>query len=180
MLEMEIVCRAKEYIDKLANGINPLDNQPLKDEDVVNDVRLSRCFFCVSNVLREVIENGGVKKSKKYLKNFSISDTALDNFQYSDEPISVTHIVNRINELINQNEMKKLSYKVVTTWLKGIGLIEDANGRYGKARMCPTETGKEMGISIERRVGTRGEYYATYYNLKAQEFIINHVQSFTE
>ena len=52
MEDFDVLCRAKMYIDKLANGINPLDNQPLKEDDVVNNVRLSRCFFYVADVLR--------------------------------------------------------------------------------------------------------------------------------
>lgn len=45
MEEMEILKRAKSYIDCLANGINPLVNQPIKEDDLVNNVKLSRCFF---------------------------------------------------------------------------------------------------------------------------------------
>ena len=66
MEDFEVLCRAKTCIDKLANGINPLNNEPVEENDVVNNVRLSRCFFYVSDVLRRVIENGGfVQKPKK-------------------------------------------------------------------------------------------------------------------
>lgn len=60
MTELETLERAKIYMEKLANGINPIDGSVIPDEDVVNNVRLSRCFFYVSDVLRQVIENGGV------------------------------------------------------------------------------------------------------------------------
>ena len=65
MEEFELLCRAKTYIDKLANGINPLNDQLLDENDVVNNVRLSRCFFYVSDILRQVIENGGVGATEK-------------------------------------------------------------------------------------------------------------------
>ncbi|MBR2375080.1 MAG: hypothetical protein IKA88_02195 [Clostridia bacterium] len=178
MEEFEILCRAKTYIDKLANGINPINDQLLEEDDIVNNVRLSRCFFYVSDILRQVIENGGfVKKAKNKREPFSISDEKLNDFAYSEDPIPITHIVRRINDLIDKNEMKKLSYRIVLDGLKEVGLLEDANGRYGNTRNCPTEMGKEIGISIERRIGNRGEYFATYYNRNAQEFIINHIQS---
>ena len=150
----------------------------MPDGDIVNNVRLSRCFFYVSDILRQVIENGGlVSKSKRKRMAFSISEEELVNYEYSDEPISITNVVKRINNLINQNEIKGLSYKVVSKWLKTIGMLEDSNGKYGNARTCPTKAGEELGITIERRIGNRGEYFATYYNRNAQEFIINHVQS---
>ena len=52
MTELEKVAYAKTFIDKLANGINPIDDQPVAENDVINNVRLSRCFFYVSDVLR--------------------------------------------------------------------------------------------------------------------------------
>ena len=50
MTELEKIKRAKMYMDKLANGINLLDDTVVPDEDIVNQVRLSRCFFFVSDV----------------------------------------------------------------------------------------------------------------------------------
>ena len=64
MTELEKIEYAKSFIDKLANGINPLDDSPIPDNDIANNVRLSRCFFYVSDILRQVIENGGVQPAK--------------------------------------------------------------------------------------------------------------------
>lgn len=44
MTELEKMQRAKMYIDKLANGINPIDDAAAPENDVINNVRLSRCF----------------------------------------------------------------------------------------------------------------------------------------
>ena len=52
MTELEKIVYAKSFIDKLANGINPLDDTLIPDGDVVNNVRLSRCFFYVSSILQ--------------------------------------------------------------------------------------------------------------------------------
>ena len=50
MTELEKIAYAKSFIDKLANGINPLDDTPIPDDDIANNVRLSRCFFlCVGH-----------------------------------------------------------------------------------------------------------------------------------
>ena len=60
MTELEKIAYAKSFIDKLANGVNPIDDSTIPDSDIVNNVRLSRCFFYVSDILRQVIENGGI------------------------------------------------------------------------------------------------------------------------
>lgn len=45
MTELEKIAYAKTYIEKLANGINPLTNQAVPDDDIINNVRISRCLF---------------------------------------------------------------------------------------------------------------------------------------
>ena len=59
MTELEKMQRAKMYLDKLANGIDPISDREMPDDTVLNQVRLSRCLFYVSVILRQVIENGG-------------------------------------------------------------------------------------------------------------------------
>ena len=45
MTELEILERAKMYVDKLANGVNPLNDDPVKDDDVINNVRINSPNF---------------------------------------------------------------------------------------------------------------------------------------
>ena len=49
MTELETMERAKMYMEKLANGINPIDDSAVPEADIVNNVRLSRCFFYVAD-----------------------------------------------------------------------------------------------------------------------------------
>ena len=60
MTELEKIAYAKSFIDKLANGINPLEDTPIPEDDIVNNVRLSRCFFYVSDLLRQVYDDRSV------------------------------------------------------------------------------------------------------------------------
>ena len=178
MEEMEMLARAKMYMDKLANGINPITDEEVAEDDAINNVRLSRCFFYVADVLQKVIENGGTEKKRRATKPpFSITEEQLAGYPYSSTPLSITHIVERINNLVDLNKMEKLTYRAITAWLREMGLLEDADGRYGKAKTCPSESGIGVGISVEKRSGRDGEYYAVVYNREAQEFIINHLQS---
>ena len=38
MTELEKIAYAKSFIDRLANGFNPLDNSPLAEGDIANNV----------------------------------------------------------------------------------------------------------------------------------------------
>lgn len=176
MTELEKVAYAKSFIDKLADGINPLDGTPIPDGDIANNVRLTRCFFYVSDILRQVIENGGTAPPKKKSKSsFSITQEQLSHYPYSETPISISEIAKKINALIDTEQMKQLSYKQLTSWLLSINALTEqptANGKYQKR---PTEPGKQLGISLETRNGMNGEYQVVVYNKEAQAFILDNI-----
>ena len=176
MTELEKIEYAKSFIDKLANGINPLDDYPIPDNDIANNVRLSRCFFYVSDILRQVIENGGTTSSKKKTKNaFNITQEQLSRFSYSETPISISEIAKKINELVDTEQMKQLSYRQLTTWLISINALTEQPTVNGKAQKRPTETGRQLGISLETRNGMSGEYQVVVYNKDAQVFILDNI-----
>lgn len=56
MTELEVMQRAKMYMDKLAQGIDPITGNEMPEDSVLNQVRLARCFFYVSGVLQQVID----------------------------------------------------------------------------------------------------------------------------
>lgn len=182
MTELEKIQRARMYIDKLANGINPIDNTEVPEGDVINNVRLSRCFFFVSDVLRQVIENGGVSpaaKNKKSSKKLPlvIPFEKREQFHYSEQPIPVSEIAKRVNEFVDDERMKKLTYPSILSWLTEAGLLEWTVTPEGKHTKHPTEAGKENGISVEERMGSNGPYQAAVYNRDAQHLIIDNLDA---
>ena len=179
MTELEKIAYAKTFIDKLANGINPLNDQPIPDGDIVNNVRLSRCFFYVSDILRQVCENGGVTKPKRVRRiAFALPIECLDKFEYSREPISISSVVGRINALIVDERMKPLSYRQVCQWLINIGMVEYIGELDGKRVLRPTEAGLKMGISLETRKSQyNNEYQVVVYNESMQRFIVDNIDS---
>ena len=75
MTEQEKLHRAKHYIDSLANGVNPLDGTLIPEQDIVNNVKISRCLFFVSDVLRKQLDGHEPKKvSEKDKKLFYITE----------------------------------------------------------------------------------------------------------
>ena len=110
--------RAKAYIDQLANGINPIDGTCVADSDVINNVRISRCLFYVSDILKRVIDNGGSISKKKVAKGpFFLPSEAVNGFRFSKAPITVSEIVKRINSLADSERCCQLKLTSVTTWL---------------------------------------------------------------
>ena len=165
-------------MEKLANGINPIDGSVIPDEDVVNNVRLSRCFFYVSDVLRQVIENGGVTPQKKSKKEpFSLTIEQREAFDFSAAPIPISEISKRINMLSANANMSTLSYAAIRDWLMSLGMLEHALDGNGKNVARPTPQGESTGIALEARNGANGPYFVVVYNLAAQHFILDNLDA---
>ena len=111
MTELEKIAYAKTFIEKLAQGISPLDNTPIPEGEIVNNVRLARCFFYVAQVLGRVCENGGldVPKPQEPLnsgsgRSVSLTREDLSRFEYSDKPIALGEMHKRVIALAPQGK----------------------------------------------------------------------------
>lgn len=183
MTELETLERSKMYMEKLANGIHPITGAVLPDEDVINDVRLSRCFFYIADILRQVIEHGGVvpqKKSTAKKLAFSLPVEARSAVDLSPSPIPASEIARRINELIDQETMSKLSYRAITDWLISIELLEETVSSSKKLTKRPTPQGESLGIFLETRTGHRGPYVVALYTPAAQQFVVDNLDAIIE
>lgn len=178
MTELETLNHAKAYMEKLARGINPLDDSIIPDNDVVNNVRLSRCFFYVADVLRQVIDNGGITKQPKGKKlPFYLTAEQREAFAFSEDPLTISEVANRVNDLIAMDIMVRFSRTTLTEWLLSIGLIQAELQENGTLSKKPTAEGERLGITLENRVGNNGVFRVVVYNMDAQHFIIDNIDS---
>lgn len=182
MTNIEIMQRAKAYIEKMANGVNPITGQPIPEYETLNDVRISRCLFYVADVLRQVIENGGEVAAKKSSKKqpFMIIREQLQQFEFSTKPIPVSEITRRINVLVDHNDMVNLKYKSITDYLINSGLLALVEFHDGSKGREPTAMGRQIGISVEERMGQQGVYRVVVYNEEAQHFILDNFEGILE
>ena len=180
MTELEKIAYAKSFIDKLANGINPIDDTPIPDGDISNNVRLSRCFFYVSDILRQVIDNGGTvtnQSAKVRKQEFTLTSSERARLLVSEKAVTVTEIANYLNSNINQETTKKITGASINDWLMSIGLLEIVKLQNGKQRKQPTVQGNEMGIFVDERNGQFGQYYVVLFTSDAQQLIYDNIEA---
>ena len=180
MTELEKIEYAKSFIDKLANGINPLDGTVLPEDDIANNVRMSRCFFFVSDVLRQVIENGGITPaaSERVRKTeFHLTEEEKSTLQVSSLPVYVSDISKYLNTVIDVSRTKKISAIAINNWLSAIGALEDSQMPNGKSKRVPTELGLSLGIIAEERTGQYGQYTAILFSPHAQQYIYDNLEA---
>lgn len=181
MTELEMINRAKTYIDKLANGVNPLTDEPVSENDIVNNVRISRCFFYISDLLRRFAEGGFPEAAKKGKKQpFIITEEQRKRFEFSETPISVSEIARRFNAAVNTEGAVQMRYSGITFWLIESGLLSVDRREDGREVKLPTSAGMELGISQEVRSGANGSYTVVVYNENAQRYIVDNIDAILE
>jgi len=170
--ELEKLERARLYIEQLANGIDPISGLEMPEDSVLNQVRLSRCFFYAADVLGQAVVREK-KAAKIPLMPFSLPEELRVRIPIEPNRM-ITHFMGDINALIDETVMSKLKVAAFTKWLTDQGCLrEDLYN--GKRRKVPTEKGRAAGITDEPRQGQFGSYTATLYNEDAQRLMVAHL-----
>ena len=165
---------AKVWIEKLANGINPLNDELVKDDDIINNVHISRCLFYVAELLGEKVPEAKVEVENR--KAFFLSSKEAANI-YISAPNGIANFVKLVNGYI-PSDMKPLSATLVIKWLRKEGILQEVLKGDGHKTNLPTEKGKSLGIVIEFHKNAEGlGHQRVVYSINAQRFILNNIES---
>ncbi|MCD8069180.1 MAG: hypothetical protein LUE87_09905 [Lachnospiraceae bacterium] len=166
------------YVERIADGKNPVTGLDAGTDTVLNDPNVIRCMFFIRELLEGVRCNGGYIGSRP--KKSELADFPLDvlqSYTYREDK-TITRLVEQLNEPADENQYRKLSYKPTLQWLHVNGfLLDDFHTELGKNVTEPTEKGLRTGIQSERRRSMAGaEYIRVIYGKKAQEFIVQNLE----
>ena len=177
-IDMKKLETAIVYLQRIAEGNNPINNLPAGEDSILNNPNVIRCMYFVKDVLEEVKRNGGYigKKAKKGDKlDFPVE--TLESFTYREDK-SISKLVDQLNEGLDDNVYKKISYKPITQWLKLNGFLQKEDSReFKKVITLPTQKGEQIGIRAEKRDNSRGvDYMLLIYGKQAQEYIVQNLE----
>ena len=178
MTELETMQRAKMYMEKLAQGIDPITGQALPEDSPLNNVRLARCFFYVSGVLDKVIQNDGHVGAKPKLNrsDFVITPQQLASVTVPAQPLRISEFTELLHQAAGGDPlMRKPSTTLITNWLLEKGFLQKVTGADGKSQRLPTAAGNSLGIFTQSQQGQYGEFTAVYYNQPAIRFLMDNL-----
>jgi len=171
MTELEKIKRAKTYIEKLANGIDPITENEIPDDSVLNNERILKCFSYVADILQQVAENGGVGRVAR--NKFEITQEQKIHIPLSNTPVPVSVLCDNISSVVELAVYRRLSHNKVAEWLAEKGYLQNISG---SKRKTLTDKSSMIGITREERISQQGKpYTANVYNKEAQQFIIDHL-----
>lgn len=189
MTEKEKLALARKYIDYLARGFNPLDESPVRNDDIVRNERISRCLLYVSDVLGQVIEKGiGQEKEFSYKKpdrvkkeEFYLSEEDRRKFIFSERPLTSTEIATGLSSLRDELKHKDLKGVAINEVLLQMGFLTEEEGYNGKVSLVPTEEGLNLGIIREKRLSQQSfPYFVNLFAKPAQQFILDNLDAVIE
>lgn len=170
---------AQEWLEKLANGINPLTSQPVREDDIINNVHISRCLFFVREMLDKIEELENLEtetRGRRRRKPFWMTTSEAEKIVISDS-CGIAQFTRTVNELVPA-DMRPLSVSTVIKWLRNNGyLYEVTKGDKHKTNL-PTENGIKLGITVWTQQNSEGqEFQKVLYDVSAQRFMLSNIES---
>ena len=175
MVTNELVEKNMQILEKLANGINPIDDSILPADSIINNVEISRALFFALSELNSAKNSTSTKTAKK---NFYVDPKLLENFEFVEEGTYLTKIVEQLNTFVDTNTTRRLSRAKMVRWLIEIGILEAVHMPDAKQkRHMPTQAGLDMGLQIVELVDRFGyPFKAVKYPVSMQKFIIDNIE----
>ena len=105
--------------------------------------------------------------------------TAEQRAQYTctGEPIGVSELAKRISELSGNEDMQRLKYNSIRSWLLEAGFLYETEAD-GKYTLRPTAQGLRSGILVETRTSQiRGRYEVVLYDAQIQQLIMDNLDA---
>lgn len=173
--------KSKDYIDKLVEGINPVNGKPISTREVIYDYKVSRQLEFLSEYIKnEISRLESNEKSKKEddddeLIEFELTDNELKKIKLSEKPISLADICNMLNHLRPSSKMRKLKAISAIEVLNAFGMIDRV-----RRKIIPTEQGTALGIRFKEFQSNGSTLTKVLYSKDAQQFVIDHLKEITE
>lgn len=191
MERIELVERAKMYLQLLSNGVHPVTGKSVPEDSAFIDPKVKRCFSFISEVLDEYVElkarveqleqdkaERTIVVAKKQV--FSITQEQCNSIKLSKDPISMMAFMKNVNEVIDADTTEKLSSTRINKWLATRGLITTEKVRTitNKTVYKPSEVAVRIGITEETIVDKSSGEVKTQIKLgeSAQLFIIENLE----
>ena len=106
---------------------------------------------------------------------FSPTAAQLANFRYSDEPIALSELHHRLDELVDHRKMRYIARSRIPVWLVLTGFLNPARLTERRYAGAPTDAGLSIGLFMKTYTDEYGERNVLMFNREAQEFIIDHL-----
>jgi len=174
--EKDKLIRAKEILQKMANGINPFNEEPIEGDSFLHDPRMIRCLFFVQEVLDRAI-NGQFRITSTKPNDFIITNEEKSKIELTPGKIGINEFAKCVNAVIDVNRSKKLTGKELNKQLNKMGILGEQVIGNGKYRTVTNEKSSDYGFEMEKRSYNGREYEMVLLNEKGKKFLLENLET---
>ena len=173
--------KSKDYLDKLIEGVNPVNGKAISTREVIYDYKVSRQLEFLSEYIKNEIKrlesanNASNADAEEELEEFNLTEKELKKLKYSEKPVSLADVCTMLNKLRPSSKMRKLKAISAIEVLNAFGLINRE-----RRKVTPTEEGIKLGIQFKEFQSNGATLTKVLYSKEAQQFIVDHLKEITE
>ena len=131
MDDKRLLEHAKEYIDQMADGINPLTGEDEPADSCLQQTRISRCLRYVSGILGQVL-SGELAPPTASVKKipFMLTQEELKTVTPDSKPLALSRFLDHIYQFGGTENMRKIPFKRAQEWLAENGMLAQQDGKF--------------------------------------------------
>ncbi len=171
--EMEKIRKAKDVMEKIANGVNPITGEDITGEGFLQDPRMIRCFFFVSQVLDEVA-SGTYRKGGKQ-QPFIMTEAEKASVVFRDEVIGMNEFCKCVNQEIDPLNSRKANALTINKSLKKRGILSDKEIEDNKRQTVTNEKSNTYGFEMITRSYEGKDYDQLVMNNQGKQFLLENI-----
>ncbi|MEO4052380.1 hypothetical protein [Solibacillus sp. CAU 1738] len=168
---------AKMIIEKLANGVNPIDQSQIDSSHFLNDSKIIRSLFYLVNYLNDEISNSKIIGKPK---RFIITEEQIAKIQLPTGKLGLNDFAAAVNEVIDPLFTKKLSGAIVSKKLKELAILSETVNEDGRKRTVTNEISSSYGIEMITRFYDGRPYNQVVFDELGKEFLLNNLNRLFE
>lgn len=168
--------RAIEVIKLLSQGINPFTNEPYEDDSLINDPRMIRCLYYVTEVLEKYKTGNIVKYVQRKDLPYSFPKDIMSRVVLPPEKIGVNAFSKAVNAAIDDSVCKNLTGNALNLQLKKMRILSDEEGVNGKHRTVLNSRSADYGIETIMSEFEGKTYEKVVFNDAGKRYLLEHLQ----
>jgi hypothetical protein len=173
--EKERIIKAKETIDKISKGINPLNDDQIEDSSFLHDGRIIRCLNFIQEILGKAIE-GDLRSYSKKNADFIITDEEKKRIELPKGKIGINQFAKCVNDVIDLDKSRKLTGMEINKKLKKMGILGEQSLEDGKTRTILSDRSQEFGIESETRNNNGSSYEMILFNETGKKYLLDSLE----
>ncbi len=179
-VDVEKVENAKTVLTKIAKGVNPVTGGMIDKESFLNDSRMVRCFYFMTEVLDKVMKEMYYNRNREKLEKFIITPEQKSRVVFPEGKIGVNEFSKCINSQLDITKSKKLTGVDLNKRLKKMGVLSEENGDDGKFHTIVNQNSVKYGFETEKRSYNGVEYDKVIINETGKKYLLENLEKIME